>query len=55
MPDLISAIQKAGGSLRHTFEIVDALSAWLPKSELGEFSLLPGVEMLELEESFKTC
>jgi hypothetical protein len=55
MPELVVAIRKAGGSLRHTFEIVDALSAWIPKSELGAFSLSHGVEMLELEEAFKTA
>lgn len=54
IPELVVEIQKAGGSLRHTFQIVNAVSAWLPKSELGGFSLLKGVEMLELEEAFKT-
>jgi len=55
IPALVLTIRKVGGSLRHTFEIVEALSAWIPKSELGEFSLEQGVEMLELEETFGTA
>ena len=53
IPKLRIAIREAGGSLRHTFEIVDAVSAWIPKSELGGGSLLKGIEMLELEEPFR--